>query len=238
MGNPSLSKNPLTKGFSLVEVLAVLTVICLLVSVTSPALSGLMGSGNTNRAIYGASSVMDLARQYAVSNNTYTWLVLASNPSASGGGSNLYAVILGSKDGSNTSDGVTAIDLDTQGTYDLTNPSSNLAVLQKAEVYRGAQLGTLSQDPAPVSPVPADPNTNVSFKFPASAAEATAFFNANLTAQRVVQFSPNGQSRVSGSMSQVIEVGLQGMKGNVPDVHNVAAIQIDEFTGQTRVYRN
>ena len=224
------------RGFSLLELLTVIAVIGLLVSGTGPVISNLTRSGNANRAIFGAASFLDLARQYAVSNNTYTWVVFASNPSAING-SSLYAVILGSKDGSSTADGLVPIDLDSGGTYDLGSSAANLPVLQKVEAYQGAQIGSLAPSPSPANPVPADPNSKVRFKFPDSAAEATAFLNSHPTAQRVVQFSPNGQSRISGAMSQVIEVGLQAMKGTSPDPNNVAAIQIDGFTGQTRVYR-
>jgi prepilin-type N-terminal cleavage/methylation domain-containing protein len=236
--NPDFLTIRAKRGFSLIELLTVLAIIGLLVGMSGPMLSGLMQSGNANRAISGTASVLDLARQYAVTDNTYTWVVFASNPASSSGGGSLYAVILGSKDGSNTADGLTAIDLDTVKMYDLGSPSSNLTVLHKMEVYRGAQLETLAQSPSPVSPVPVGPNNKVSFKFPGSAAEGIGFVNDNPTQQRIVQFSPNGQSRVSTATSQVIELGVQGMKGSILDPKNVAAVQIDEFTGQTRVYRN
>ena len=179
--------------------------------------------------------MLDLARQYAVANNTYTWAVFASDPSSKTGA--LYSVIIGSKDGTSTSDGFTAIDLDVVGTYDLKSPTSNLMILQKAETYRGAEIGTLSQSPAPSGASAMAPNANVSFTFPNSSI-AIAYLNANPKAQRIVQFDPNGQSYISGSMSQAIELGLLAMKGSVPDPNNVAAIEVDGFTGQTRVYRN
>ena len=224
------------RGFTLTELLVVTAVIGILASASGPLLSSLLGAGNANRAICGASSILDLGRQYAVSNNTYTWVVFASNPTP-GSGSSLYAVILGSKDGSNTSDGVAAVDLDAGGTYDLGSTSSNLFAIQKVEAYRGVQLGTLSQSPSPATPTPVGPNAKVSFKFSSANAEGDVYLNSHPSAQRVVQFSPNGQSLIAASMSQVIELGLQGMKGVALDPNDVVAIQVNGFTGQTRVYR-
>ncbi len=223
-------------AFSIIELLAVIAVVSIIAGVSVPALSGLNRSGNANRAIIGVAGTLDLARQYAVSRNTYTWVVLAANPSAVGGNS-LYATILGSRDGSNTIDGVTPIDLDIRATYRLDAAAANVEVLQRIVTFPNAMVARLASSPAPAGLPPSAPNANVSFKFVASSAEAIAFLNANPDAQRVVQFTPTGQARVSGSISQVVELGLKPMKGSTPDETNVAAIQISGFTGQTQVYR-
>lgn len=231
---PSFRSN--RTGFSIIELLAVIAVISIIAGVSVPALSGLNRAGNANRAIAGVAGALDLARQYAVSRNTYTWVVLAANPSAVGG-SSLYAVVLGSRDGSNTIDGVTAVDLDTRATYRLDTATANVEVLQRTMAFPNAVVEPLASSPAPAGLPPAAPNANVSFKFAASSVEAMAFLNANPNAQRVVQFSPTGQARVSGSINQVVELGLKPMKGRIPDEINVAAIQVSGLTGQTQVYR-
>ena len=223
-------------GFTLVELLVVMAIIGMLVGASVPAISNMARSGDVNRAISGAASALDFAREYAVAQNTYTWVVFAANPASSSGYS-LYVTILGSKDGSSNYDDLTPISLDAASIpYDLGKPC-NLTVLQKTDTYRGTRVAPLSASPAPGTPKPDAPNTNVNFKFPDSKAESITFLNQHPLEQRVVRFSPSGQVRISGNISQVVELGLQPMKGNSPDANNVAAIQIDGFTGQTRVYR-
>jgi len=216
--------------------LVVIAVIGVLAGASVPALSGLTRSGNTNRAIVGVAGALDLARQYAVSKNTYTWVVFAANPSATGGAS-LYATILGSRDGSNTADGASPVNLDVKTTYDLGVAQGNIEMLQKIVVLPNAMIAPLANSPAPSDVTPSGPNTKVSFHFPGSASESAKFLNEHPDSQRVVQFNPTGQARVSSSMSRRVEIGLKPMKGAVADEVNVAAIQIDGGTGQTQVYR-
>jgi prepilin-type N-terminal cleavage/methylation domain-containing protein len=225
-----------TAAFSLIELLSVVAIIGLLASVTMPAISSLARGGDTNRAVSGIAGTLDLAREYAVARNTYTWVVLAPDPSASSGAS-LYAVILASHDGSNTPDGVTTIDLDVSATFDLSSNAANIGVVHKVAVFPNVALEALTSSPAPASPFSVDPNANVRFRLPASSAKSVSFINSNPSAQRVVQFAPNGQARVSGSLAQMIELGLKPLKGSVRDEANASAIQVSGMTGRTQVYR-
>jgi hypothetical protein len=110
-------------------------------------------------------------------------------------------------------------------------------VLRKPSAFPNATVEVLSASPGPASPAPIAPNATVKFRLPQSSAKAVAFLNGNPGAQKIVQFNPNGQARTSGSLAQMIEVGIKPMKGASPDEGNVAAIQVSGLTGQTQVYR-
>lgn len=223
-------------AFSLIELLSVVAIIGLLTSLSMPAISSLARGGDTNHAVSGIAGTLDLAREYAVSRNTYTWVVLAPDPAATSGAS-LYAVILASQDGSNTSDSVAAVDLDVASTYNLAAGTGNIGVVQRVAVFPNVVLEDLSSSPAPAGANPVEANAKVSFRLPPSSAKPVAFINNNPSAQRVVQFSPNGQARVSGAMAQLIELGVKPLKGAIRDEANAAAIQVSGMTGRTQVYR-
>lgn len=225
-----------TRGFNLTELLVVIAIVSTLAVMSFPSIAALSKSGNTNRAITGVAGVLELARQSAIAQNTYTWVVLAARVDNSGT-NNIYAVILCSKDGTNTSDGHTLIDLDAVGTYEVGSATSNLIALSKVDSFKGARLGPLSDSPGPTDLTPNRPNENVNFKLPISPSEAISFLNQNLSLQRVIEFTPRGQALVSGAIGQRVELGLQSATGKSVDAHNVAAIQVDGVTGQTRVYR-
>jgi prepilin-type N-terminal cleavage/methylation domain-containing protein len=231
-----LLPRPDASAFSLIELLSVVAIVGLLASISMPALSSMARGGDTNHAVSGVAGTLDLAREYAVSRNTYTWVVFAPDPGTSTGG-NLYAVILASQDGSNTSDGVTSVDLDAASTYNLAAGAGNIAVVQRVAVFPNVVLEDLTSSPAPAGPSTVDPNAKVRFRLPTSSAKANSFINNNPSVQRVVQFAPNGQARVSGSMAQLIELGVKPLKGAVRDEANAAAIQVSGMTGRTQVYR-
>lgn len=192
--------------------------------------------GDTNYAVSGVAGTFDLAREYAVAKNTYTWVLLIPEPGSPSGAS-LYAVILASRDGSNTSDGVSAIDLDAVASYDLSAGAANIEMVRQVAVFPNVILEDLASSPAPVGANPVNLNSNVRFRLPSSSAKSVSFINNNPSAQRVVQFSPNGQARASASLAQLIELGVKPLRGSVKDEANVAAIQVSGMTGRTQVYR-
>lgn len=220
-------------AFSLVELLSVIAVISLLTSMLVPAVSNLARGNDMSRAVSGVAGTLDLAREYAVSQNTYTWVVMAGSSEKGG----IRAVILGSKDGSNTADGVTTVDLDGTQAYDLSSTGGNIVLLRRAALFPNVTIGKLLSSPAPATPASVEMNDDVSFRFASSSSDVLSFLNANPTAQRIVQFSPNGQARVSGSLVQSIELGVKSLKGTTPDEVNACAIRLSGLTGQTQVYR-
>src|SRR5260370_21233767 len=67
---------PSTKGFTLVELLVVITIIAILAFLALPAIQGLQKGGGFAKAVYDISDSLNLARSYALANNTYFFVGL------------------------------------------------------------------------------------------------------------------------------------------------------------------
>src|SRR6266481_5942490 len=96
----------LTSAFTLIELLVVIGVIILLTALLTPAFTNLKSASDVTSAAYTIKGVLEQARTYAISNNTYAWVGFyeedASQPStnpATAGTGRLVMSIVASKDG-------------------------------------------------------------------------------------------------------------------------------------------
>src|SRR5260221_13547998 len=100
---------PSTKGFTLVELLVVISIIAILAFLALPAIQGLQKGGGFAKAVYDISDSLNLARSYALANNTYVFVGLTevdrtqsitAAPQTTGMGRVALAMVA-SKDGTN-----------------------------------------------------------------------------------------------------------------------------------------
>jgi prepilin-type N-terminal cleavage/methylation domain-containing protein len=116
------------KAFSLIEIMAVLSVMSILLLTAAPSVTSLLGADGPTRAASEASGILEQARQSAMRLGTWVWVGVADTSPVSGGEPQLTIVTLSSRDGSN----------------DIS--SSNLALLTKVCRINHAKTTTLPEN--------------------------------------------------------------------------------------------
>jgi prepilin-type N-terminal cleavage/methylation domain-containing protein len=236
-------------GFTLVELLIVMGIVAMLMILIAPALTTIKGGTDVTSAAYTIKGVLDTARTYAKTNNTYTWVGFyeedvsqpSTNPPTAGAG-RLVMSIVASKDGTILYDpnNLAAID-----------PTKLIQVGKLANVDN-VHLWTHTDTPSGTGETfDLRPNVSSTYCIGSSspANSATPFQypvgggSAQYTFQKVLQFSPRGEVRVSNnsnSPQRAAEIALEPTHGaavpsQVPA--NAVAIQINGFAGDVRIYR-
>jgi type II secretory pathway pseudopilin PulG len=229
---------PAPLGFTLIESLVIISIIALLLVFVIPAFTTLKSADEVSNAAHSVKGVLDQARTYAQSNNTYAWVgffeedgsIAPANPAVAGHG-RLVLSIVASKDGSTVYDPATPNPIDPtklaqigklvridnvhlpifaagSGTGD-TFDSRPLPDWNAFNGYNDSQFGELNAGPLSA------PHTDSRFPFqypvgnPAPAAQYTF--------RKTLQFSPRGESRINSTydLRRVVEIGLVPTKSNV-----------------------
>lgn len=212
------------RGFSLVESLLVVAISSALITIGALATVGLLRSGRVNTEITQVMGMMERARLYAVANNTYTWVIFSRNSNAPEGAPKIYMTIVASKDGTDPTSGFVSGGTVAADKYQLLErivPLSQLN-LESAGANRWAGL--------PEATAAVDLADNAVTFVTTSPVTGTITFN------KVVQFNPAGEARVSPALTSLIEIGLSPVK-STGAAQNMAVVRIAGMTGATRLYR-
>jgi hypothetical protein len=233
----------------------------LLAALMAPAFTSIKLAGDVTSAGYIVKGVLEQARTYAMTNNTYTWVGFfeedASQPStnpATLGTGRLAMSIVASKDGTTIYSGT------------LSSPATELDPTKLIQVGKLTKIDQihLKTFPDPTAtpppdnfttrPVPgATPGLNTArigdaspdnpslspFRYPVGNALGTPQY----TFTKAVQFSPRGEARIDNnnySLKSVIEIGLQPAHGVTPEpspVNNPVALQVSGSGGNIKIYR-
>lgn len=243
---------PVSRGFSLIELLAVMGFMSLLLAFSVPAVNALKGSGDFSKAVDEVELTLHRARTYAMAQNTYVWVGFYEESAVAGssgavlppynGKGQVVMSVVASVDG-------TKIVEDDAAPGNL--PASRLkpvSRLQKISRVHLADVGapagtgdshTLSGRPdAPYAGGDAQAS-----RISSESAERTPFpFEmSGYTFHKTVRFSPSGEATINGAAipKRLGEIGLVPANGDQVQASpaNVAAVQFSGIGGSVRAYR-
>jgi prepilin-type N-terminal cleavage/methylation domain-containing protein len=254
-------------GFTLVELLVVVGIIVLMMTLVVPAFNAIRGGTDFTSEVFDISGLLEEARAYAMSNNTFVLVGIAetsgtlgasASPQVSGTG-RIAIAIIASKDGTRPYQSmITSGNFNTwQTQYGTGGAFTAVAALTTFTNIHMVDL----QGGSPAVPVsgnmarPAVPST--SYDIPnAAAVSATPFAwplgkmltgSPQYTFNKVIEYDPQGSARIitttnTTDIPYCIDIGLQPAHGRVVAATNgangeIAAVQIDGMSGATRIYR-
>lgn len=249
-------------AFTLVELLVVMAVIVLVIGFVIPAVSGLKGAGDVNKAVYDIAGVLEQSRTHAMSNNTYVYVGFMEADASQSGGTTpqrsgtgrLSIAVVATKDGTQ---GFSTSQLSSwNGVYPTF--ANNLSVIGKPlifdNVHLAADLGTMPTSGGLARPVLSNKRYNLGdtecrsatpFDYPVA---SNNLGQGKYSFTKVIQFDPQGAARVQvtaypTTIVPYLEIDLQQTRGTVvPAISssskgNVAALQVDGMTGTVHIYR-
>jgi prepilin-type N-terminal cleavage/methylation domain-containing protein len=232
------------RGFSLLELLAVITIMAILASLAVLSFRGINSSGNFNKAVDEISGILEQGRSYATAQNTYVWIVFYENAPASSPKS-VFVTGFASGDGTDPFGwpATTASVSVPPGTVNTTTLSQIIRVHR----YKGLHIQTDTMPSAPNSPGTAATNpatapvapvfqlTTQSDSGPVQLANAGS---GTISTYWLIQFTPTGAARNSANPIDSVWFGLQpSLPGGAVDAHNIASIKISGLTGAVAIYR-
>jgi len=229
-------------GFSLAELLVVITIIAVLSAAGGPAFTALTSSGSANQNISQLSGILEQAREYAVAQNTYVWVAFY-NSTASNGTSQVSVAVIASTDGT---DPASLGGVSSWQTYGYgAAPGAGLALVSKIVTLKQLNIESATSVSPSSLPTVTPPVTSSANSINNSTTNnSTGFFSIQLPGTSTpvsfiqgVQFTPSGQARNSSSPVNVIDLDLQPQKGTTNDTKNVAVLRMNGLTGETVVYR-
>lgn len=229
------------KGFTLVELLVVVAIIVIVMGIAVPAFTALKGSTDITKTAYDIRGALELARSYAMANDTYAWVgFYEEDPTKAAGVTGIGRVVVStvaSKDGTKIY----------ANTGNLSMPAAGLTQIGALMKLSNAHLDTLAAT-AISRPVITGSDYQVGSQAFAqrNGIQNTTTFNypisgtAPYTFVKIIQFSPQGDAtKIVDTPTPLMEIGLTPTHGNVVDANskNLVALQITGIGGLVQLYR-
>lgn len=199
-------------GFTLVELLAVISIMAIMLSLVVMGVGDLNQSRKGDFAVSNLTLALETARLHAQSKNTYTWLALTKNPAASTDPS-LKVAIIASTDGMSKSYG-----------NDAPWPANTINIKGSADFKQVGKTITIEEykidvplDSPPLSSTP-------QFSIP--------FNGSTVSFTRVIEFTPTGEAKIAPGNVEVIRMQLLPIRKKAGDKN--VQITINGLTGSIK----
>lgn len=198
------------RAFSMIELLMVITIIMMLAAIAVPAFNAIKGAGRLTKAANDIAGTLDLARAYAMAQNTYVWVGFQQD------GDTLVVAVVASKTGA-------------------ANPSADISMLGKIARFENIRVvvapPSVTQTREAAAQLADASDTTLGFTLDSPAALSFR--------PQVVQWNSRGEARISSShLSKVIEIGLQSSVDEVVrHAANYAVVQVGGLSGAVSIYR-
>ena len=237
------------RGFTLLELLIVVVIIGLLLVLITPAFTYIKGGTDVTSAAYTIKGVLETARTYAKSNNTYTWVGFyeenTGNPASPNSDTpavgRVIMSIVASKDGTNVA---------------TTNPIDATKLLQVGKLTKidnlhlatfadGSGTGSTFDTRPSVTfagtqySLAGMPNSTTPFQYPVGSPVPPVQY----TFLKAVQFSPSGEARMHNSINSpqtAAEIAFEPTHGAAvpaPVPANVVAVQFAGLGTAVKIYQ-
>lgn len=215
---------PKQAGFSLIELLIVIAIVGLMASFAITGFKDMATSHGVGQALADVNSILELARNEAVTRQTYVWA--AFRDASNSDGLEIQMALAGSIDGTTNTAG--------------TNLTSISRVVRAKNVglVPWSSLNSLTQDLLENTNTPADlsdNSTGITYTYNSQ----SKFTNTTIT------FTPRGEAMLKGAplpsdgFTPLIGIGIVLARGGQKDStgKNDGAVVLDGSTGMSRVLR-
>jgi prepilin-type N-terminal cleavage/methylation domain-containing protein len=211
------------RGFSLIELLAVIGMIALLAVLVAPSIQQVGGSNRIGRAVSELTALLELARTEALARSTYVWVAFANRTNPAGN-AELCAVAFASRDGTAIASGA------------LVEPITKMLKLEGVQLTSKDQLSSAVQNLYETATT-------------AAVSTATAPKNLpplqNITFDRTLTLAPDGKAMLdavptsSTGFENLIDISLRPMRGTAVDStsNDHVSIWLSGGSGRIQNYR-
>jgi prepilin-type N-terminal cleavage/methylation domain-containing protein len=226
------------RGFTLVELLVVIAIIVLLSFLAVPAIQSLGKAGGFTKAVYDMADSLNLARSYAMAQNTYVYVGLTevdvtqlptASPQVSGNGGRVVLAAVATNDGTNGMNGAPLSATTWSADYTPNSgpnktPGGNLTLVRQAQAFDflhiatvafPAGTGTMDRPTPSTAVLPTQAGAVGSFSLPLGTALGGGKYNFyTSTPSATITYNPHGSVLdASGNPVQRLEIDLQPMSG-------------------------